>query len=209
MLALPRIAKLSLAGDHDRLLNDILHNGRPVPLAARIRLSASEAVRPAALGLALRRIAELTYRPVDEAAAIVTALLEEQRPDGSFGSIAATAAAVAGLSAFMDQHRPLRIASDRPDALVVGSAEAGLASALSWFDAMSAGARADGLIGDRLDSALIAWLFQSDPRLTGWRGFGPLLRSIDRAGLHHDRETSALLGAAPATDPSRRASVAA
>jgi len=209
MLALPRIAKLSLAGDHDRLLNDILHNGRPVPLAARIRLSASEAVRPAALGLALRRIAELTYRPVDEAAAIVTALLEEQRPDGSFGSIAATAAAVAGLSAFIDQHRPLRIASDRPDAFAIGSAEAALASALTWLDALGADARADRLIGDRLDSALIAWLFQSDPRLAGWRGFGPLLIAIDRAGLHHDRETSALLGAAPVTAMSRRAAVAA
>lgn len=209
MLALPRIAKLSIAGDHDRLLNDILHNGRPVPLAARIRLSAPETLRPAALGLALRRIAELTYRPFDDAAPIATALLEEQRPDGSFGSITATAAAVAGLSAFVDQHRPLRIASERPDARAVGAAEAGLMAALNWLDMLTAGARPGGLIGDRLDSALIAWLFQSDPRLAGWRGFGPLLRAIDRAGLHHDRETGALLGAAPAAPPSRQTAVAA
>jgi len=209
MLALPRIAKLSNARDDDRLLNDILHNGRPVPLSARIRLSAPETVRATALGLALRRIAELTYRPVDEAAAIATALLEEQRPDGSFGSIAATAAAVAGLSAFIDQHRPLRIAGERPEARAIGSAEGALAAALGWFDAAASSAAPGGLLGDGLDSALVAWLFQPDPRLASWRGFAPLLRAIDRAGLHHDRDTSALLGAASAAASHRRPAVAA
>ncbi len=99
-----RIARLVQAEEFDRLLNEVLMNARPVPLSARLRLSEpGAALASSALGLALRRVTELSWRPEPPAAELAERLLRLQDSHGGFGSVAASACAVAGMILLLDQ----------------------------------------------------------------------------------------------------------
>ncbi|MEX0885994.1 MAG: hypothetical protein WD009_06100, partial [Phycisphaeraceae bacterium] len=82
MLSLHLIGRHFYAGDHARLLRAVTENGLDLPAALHPHLADEPA---ATIGLALRRLAELTYGPTPLTAAMTTALLEHQRDDGGFG----------------------------------------------------------------------------------------------------------------------------
>lgn len=64
MLTSHRIIRLATAGAWDRLLDDVLANGRPLAASDRARLMAEFDVLPViAMAMAVMRVAELAYRP--------------------------------------------------------------------------------------------------------------------------------------------------
>lgn len=112
MLSVSLIERTLETRDYDRLLRDLADNGMDMPLSLRLRLGQSPT---APLGLALRRLVELTYGPTALSRQLVDRLLREQQPDGTFPGdaddgrdVLATAAALAGLG---------RVAADHPAAV--------------------------------------------------------------------------------------------
>ena len=87
------------------LLDAVIRNGRPVSLAVKLRLGDESGVSGSALGLSLCRAVELTYLPGLESGALAMLTIANQLEDGSFGSIAGTACAAAGLRAYEEQLR--------------------------------------------------------------------------------------------------------
>lgn len=209
MISLPRIARFADAQDFDRLLDEITRNGRPISLPVRLRLSEPAGIASAALGLALQRCIELTYRPMPISTGLASRLLDEMREDGSFGTVAGTAIAVAGLLAFRDQawaNARLRRAAGGQDDCTLERMETmlhqidlGIAAAWHWLrqrQEQSAALRFDGpsgLIGDELDSAIVLWQLGLEPRFARAVRFADLLDAVEDAGLVHERRTAPLL----------------
>lgn len=95
MLSIQVIQRLFAHRRFDPLLEAVAANGLVVPLSLRVRLSQSPV---AAVGLGLRRVAELAYGPTEAGAAMTRWLVERQQADGGFeGGLLATACAAAGL----------------------------------------------------------------------------------------------------------------
>ncbi|MEM9883036.1 MAG: hypothetical protein AAF800_08985 [Planctomycetota bacterium] len=148
MLSVSLIERSLAAGDHDRLLRDLADNGQPLPLGLRLRLGRGPA---APLGLALRRLVELTYAPTPLSLGLTQRLMGLQNLDGHFGDPResddpqnspdplATAAALAGLARVRRDH-----VSDRVPAGLDGRLAAGYAA----LAAMQGG---DGLLTDADD----------------------------------------------------------
>lgn len=156
MLSLVQIQRLVAARDCRLLVDRVLSNGRLDSQAVRACLTSPQAVVTAALGLALQRACELTYGPTAIAADLAWRLLDQRRGDGLFGtgptpSIAASAVAIRGLLAFLDQSRAAaRNGRQAPDAIAdaVNSAIAALAELQ----------RDDGLLGrDTTETAIVVW----------------------------------------------------
>ncbi|MEQ9461744.1 MAG: hypothetical protein RIG82_12410 [Phycisphaeraceae bacterium] len=76
MLSLPQIQRHVLSSDTDQLLGDLARNGTLLPLPIRLQLSHSI---EAGLGLALRRVAELTHGPTQLSRTIMERLLMSQQ----------------------------------------------------------------------------------------------------------------------------------
>ncbi|QOJ17519.1 MAG: hypothetical protein HRU76_07975 [Phycisphaeraceae bacterium] len=89
MLSIPQIRHLVDARAYERLIDRVLTSGRSGNLSVRLRLGAPQAQPPAALGLALQRVVELTYGPTPLAADLATRIIHLQRADGLFGGEAA------------------------------------------------------------------------------------------------------------------------
>ncbi|MBL8746856.1 MAG: hypothetical protein JNK58_10930 [Phycisphaerae bacterium] len=198
MLNLPRIARLSVAGDFERMLEEVTRNGRPLPLPVRLRLSEPAGLPAAAAGLALQRITQLTYRPTPVSIGVARALVALRDDSGLFGTLAATAVALAGLLAFSDQVRSLPGTSQVDPELRVKVDES-IAAALHRLHraqeespAARLGERPT-LIGDELDSAIALWQLGLDPRFASAVRFEDLLASVEDRGMRHDRATGALL----------------
>lgn len=222
MICLPKLVRQAAASEHGRMLEEVIRNGRPLPLRVRLRLEDPETLPAAALGLALQRVMELTYRPTDTSIALLDGLLECARPDGSFGSISATAVALAALHAALDQLDALPVAfrrmreEDPRDPLV--RARSAAASALHFLTQAQCRSDpsdpnetlSDGLIGDELDSTITLWQLGFDARFAGAIRYESLLVAVEDRGLRHDRGARALLdgfdrtGREPATPGVRR-----
>ena len=205
MLTTNRIDRLVSSGDFDRLLNDVLSNGRTPPLAVKLRLSDPATLPAAAMGLALQRLVELTFVPGEESELLVAALLERQSDDGSFGSTAATAVAVAGLQAFLDQSKPMRwyLDSRRPTLeSLVRRVESAIPAALITLDSVAEE-------GDSTDVMILAWQFGSLGSLHTWPGYARVARAVERHALRHDRSASRLLAATDRRPRPLRKSMAA
>lgn len=86
MLNLVQIDRLAEQGAWERLIERVLQNGRGNDLLMRLCLTREEAIAPAAIGLALQRVCELTYGPTGFGFGLVAQLLHLQREDGSFMS---------------------------------------------------------------------------------------------------------------------------
>lgn len=63
MLSLPRLVILAQLGQHERLIDVVLRNGRPLPVSLRARLADEHNAPIAALSLAVQRYLELAARP--------------------------------------------------------------------------------------------------------------------------------------------------
>ena len=99
MLSVYQIERQLRLRHWDVLLRGIVPLGMELPLPLHIRLSQQPV---AVMGLALRRVCELTYGPTAVSRDIACTLLAEQRSDGSFGVAGpdplATAAAINALT---------------------------------------------------------------------------------------------------------------
>ncbi len=164
MLTPRRIEMLVERGDHARLIEDVLDNGRPLPLSARLRLCDPEWAEVVALGLASRRLAEFAGAISRAAEGPARRLTELQRDNGSFGHAVPTAAAIAGLRPIVSEAATLR--ADRPDYdpltplyLALDRAEHALHC---QFEIGSAAGSATEMIGP-LDAALTCWLLADTP----------------------------------------------
>jgi hypothetical protein len=111
MMSVNLLERLIEAEDHDRLLRDLESNGMLLPLSLRITLGQSEV---AVWGLALIRVAELTYGPTTLSRNLIHRLRDRQQPEGGFAAeaygdavefdVLSTAAAMAGLQAILSHH---------------------------------------------------------------------------------------------------------
>lgn len=84
----------------EQLFDDLLGEARAAGLPLKLRLLQSSA---ALVGLALRRLAELTYGPSDLSREMIDLLLAAQAPDGSVDHDPLATAAAAAAFAAMDQ----------------------------------------------------------------------------------------------------------
>lgn len=205
MISLPKLVRMASEGEHARMLDEVVRNGRPLPLAIRLRLEEGQTLPAAALGLALTRVTELTYRPSDVACTLAAMLIDCRRDDGSFGSVAATAIAAAALLAVADQIDALPggrasgvyidIELERRIRHAAESALYALAQAQRTDEAAG-----DGLIGDEIDSAIALWRLGFDTRFASAVRYEALLGAVEDRGLRHERATAPLiepLGAGP------------
>lgn len=176
MLSLPEILRLVREGSDDVLVDRLLADGPSLPLAARLRLTAPQAVRAVALGLGLGRFCELTARPTVAAARLACSLIDGQRVDGSFGSVAATAGALHGLAAFAVQAERSG-AADPVVPRVSGAIDRGLHA---LYVAQQWGGWG-GLVGDPVDAALVLWLVGDVPAAAVRLDIGRLARSLAEA----------------------------
>lgn len=178
MLSMPRLVRLAESGQFDRLLDEILRNGRPLPLAARLRLSSPGALAVSAISLALSRMTELTHRPTAGAQLLAEDLLALQSDDGSFGSSAVTASAAESILALLEQDRyvatglkpelreNLEIARDRAMHALYADREVSTATGTS------------GLLGDALETALTLWRLGERTVFDGIIGVSGLRRAL-------------------------------
>lgn len=204
MLNLPRLTRLAHAGQFTRMIDEVLRSGPSLPIGVRLRLSDPEGLPATGCGLALQRAVQLTYRPTNLSLELVHQVIRGQREDGSFGSLSATAVALAGLFAFFDQVRSLPGGKNRTTSVIdpdlYGSIEHAIGAALHRLhraqEESSFGSRRtrSDLIGDDLDTSIILWQLALEPRFTRVVRFEALLDAVERRGLRHDRCVSPLLG---------------
>jgi|GEM_PF-3208963 len=156
MLGVTQIHRLVAEGCDGLLLGRILANGRPVPLAVRLRLERDDNAPFAATGLALLRLSELTHRATPASADLALTLVDklQQTPAGSIGW-AGGMSALAGLLATLEQHR------DRPGVFaphdvvqLKQAADTRIHAALGSWERN--GCR--GMLGDdAIDTAIAVW----------------------------------------------------
>src|SRR4029453_197859 len=84
MISQNQIVRLLDGKEYRHLVERILSNGRCRSSAARSALTRQTTAEPAALGLGLQRLLELTYRPSPTADRICARLMHMQQPDGLF-----------------------------------------------------------------------------------------------------------------------------
>ncbi len=182
MLTMRRLERASSAGRFDQLLSDVLANGRSLPLAARLRLSESDGLPAAALGMAIRRLCEIARRPTPAVVQMADALLDRQHENGGFGAIAATAAAVGGLLT-LQSHDGAWPGAIGPE--LACRIELAIDRAMHHlFAAQSRGSGVEetpGLLGDAMDSALVLWQLADEPRAAAALRLNALERAIQEA----------------------------
>lgn len=114
MLSLPQLQRHLLAQDHDQLLVDLHRNGTLLPLPIRVRLSQSHA---ACLGLALRRVVEITHGPTHLSRSIIDQLLASPETHDDPVTLAAHLSGIERVlllgSCDPDQHFVLRQQADQ------------------------------------------------------------------------------------------------
>lgn len=217
MISVNRLARAADQGAHQRILDELSRGGRPMPLQARLRLSSPETRAPAAIGLALGRILELSRgvngRMTGQVRRLATLLIERQRPDGGFGSPAATAIATGALldlldSLARDSGAPAEDLADRARA----AADAGLHwlhGAQGWSAVDCEGEERPCLIGDELDSAITLWALAGRPEFDCAVRGDDLREALAASGALGRREIRDLLALSPAASPAVAAPAAA
>lgn len=203
MISLPRITRLAAAHRFDTLLEDVLRNGRALPLVLRLRLAADPDTLPGtALALALQRFLELTLGPTPQAIDLARALLDRQCPGGSFGSVPATAAGVAALALLDDALAAAPGIDPIADALRprIGAAiDDGVAALREARDNAPSTLLANRpLMGDELDTLIALWQLAPFPDLADALDLPLLLASLEDLGLRHDRALAPVLDRAQA-----------
>lgn len=215
MLSPFRVARLVASEEFDRLLNEVLMNAPPVPLAVRVRLSEQGALTASALGLALKRLTELTWRPEPPATELARRLFDLQHPDGSFGPVVSTICSASGLSALLAQSAALPGISGThhtdflPEGLLERAAQA-VESARTWLvqqptlaqalvscphtnGAGVAVRRSAPNTSELIDTAVLLWQFAQQPEALHSLGITQPAHIVDRLGLRHHRESAPLV----------------
>jgi hypothetical protein len=176
MISRRQIERLARSEAYGVLAERILENGRCLSDTGRRRLCQPLGAAAAGLGLALQRLAELTYGPDPLGNELLDRLCAEQREDGLFGagpnpSPAASAAALKGLMVWADRQAEHGRACEEK---IIASIHRGLNKLCAMLERES-----DAAIDD-VDLAVI--LFQLADR-PAFRRLVHLEALIDR--LHH------------------------
>jgi len=197
MLSPAVLERLISAEDWERLLSEVLRNGRPLPVGARLRLLGGDSAAPASLGLALQRMIELSYAPGRREQRALERLLALQGQDGGFGSPAATASACAGLIAF--QEHAVAALGGSTEALARRVDEAIERALHALYAARERrlfdGGGADGLIGDAMETALVFWRLDGVARFETRIGAGRLRAAMEEAARSRDAGVAEVLAA--------------
>lgn len=205
MISLPRLARHASEGQFDALLGDVVRNGRPLPLSVRLRLSQPDSLEASALGLALQRVLELTYRPTAVSTGLLEELLKRSREDGSFGSISATCVALGGLLAFRAQVDALpgarsggagRYIDPALDEAMRRAIDGALGALSAAWDIAQEDSESPALLGDEIDTAVALWQLAFAPAFGRAVPIAALFEAAAARGLTHDRRTAPLLGSA-------------
>src|SRR5688572_17121639 len=119
MISQNQIIRHIEAQEFSLLVDRILGNGRCRSQSAQRVLRDPAIAAAAGIGLALQRLAELTYRPTPMADGLVQLLMALQRFDGSFAgptsrtlNLAATSTALRGLLTWREQRAAAAIGAD-------------------------------------------------------------------------------------------------
>jgi hypothetical protein len=206
MLSLHLVQRHLDAGDYTRLVRALACNGLAIPLPLQARLS----FPAAAVGLALRRVVELTWGPTPLTRHAQSLLLHLQRPDGTFAGSCdrdplATAAAAAAFRAVMRNH-----GGDAAARAAHPHARALAALASMQADDGLFSARDDRTWQDRAaTAALILHLLADDPAFVASVRHAELLNALADQAHRLDDATAELYRLALASRPQRGAALAA
>lgn len=158
MITRNRMLRLWHQRRHAALADRILENGRLPDARTRAYLLATEPIEVVALGLALQRLCELLHGVDGELRDLVDELLLHQAPDGSFGSLAATAVAVRALLDVLDG--------------VVDADPGWLTSAGAGLSFLTRHQRADGLFDEGLlANEIVAWQLGASDAFASGHGY--------------------------------------
>lgn len=199
MISLPRFLRLTQSREFGLMLDETLRSGRPLPLSVRLALADERALPATAIGLALRRVVELTYKPVRATAELCSALLDEQRADGSFGTLVGTAVGAAALASVDRQVRSLAGFSHglegMDESLIqrIHSATHAAAGALRAMTATAAEGRRGLREHQSVEIAIVLWQCTDLPGLASLISAGGLWEAAESAGMLHDRSAASLL----------------
>jgi len=205
MLSMKQLDRNWRAKAYDTLTRDLALNGLPVPLSLRVRLSNHN---DAPTGLALRRAAELIYGSTALTRDMVEQLLEDQRPDGSWGwsgssassgscdggdqsnrggnDALATACVLAGLEALDPDHDLGRPAEHTRRTIAIERGYAALANGQADDGLLSS--PDDRSFADRLlATAFVQYLLHRSPRFRGSIRWFELCDALESAESRGDR----------------------
>lgn len=222
MLSLRKVQTQVARGQWGAIVDAVLRNGRPVPVAVRLRLTEGGSICLAALALAVRRAVELTYGVAPEVGPLVNRLaVELSRPRSEGGadpSLAAVAIAMGALQVALEHAAvpgdPAAAAGDgtvvdreaAETALAIGAYRLHEAHVLAQHAARVAGRPAStALIGAHIDTAVLLGQLAEVPGLEA--RVAPPLRTAElrraaaRAGLWALPDCGALLEAAGLREP--------
>jgi hypothetical protein len=206
MMNASRIDRLVRGDRLEQLLEEVLSNGRRLPLAARAVLHEPRALELASIGLALQRLVELTYTPQAgavalaerlatglHAAAAIDAAAERDSSSGlvAGGALVARAIATCALDDLARQAEATGV--ELSASLRVARQESARASGAALFEAQSNHAahypRQRGLVSSPLISCILAW------QLCGRTRLSAELQAFARADLLHRAIHDLRLGA--------------
>jgi len=199
MISLSKIERWTNAERFEDLLDAVLSNGRPLPLALRLRLEQADGSRLSSAGLGLQRAVELSYFPAPAAIQLGRVIAEALVLNPARGEIpiAASAVAAAALVDLVAQCEACQMALSPELEHLIEDALAVFGRRLFEAQTTSAGGASEGLIGDEIDTAVVLWQSATRPGLCSVVGAFARLdlaeRAVQRAGLWRRAETAPIL----------------
>ncbi len=208
MMNAGRIDRLVRADRIEQLLEEVLSNGRRLPLAARAVLHEAGSLEMASVGLALQRLVELTYTPRAVSVSLAERLaagLEDFEQDSSGeiedegARLVARAIATCALDDLAGQAAGTGVELSAALRSARDAGVRGLGRAL--FEAQSVHAahhpRRVGLVGTAIISCLVAWQLAGRAALTAelqhMARVDLLFRAIQTLNLGADRDCAGVL----------------
>ena len=181
MISQNQIVRLLDGKEYRHLVERILSNGRCRSSAARSALTSQTAAEPAALGLGLQRLLELTYRPSPAADRICDRLIHMQQPDGLFTDsetrheslLAASAVALRALVMWIDLQR------HAGRGVAVGASDAVSRGITALAERFSGGIDAHT---DAVGWAIVLWQLGDVPAFRRAIPIDQLLEQLDESG---------------------------
>lgn len=153
MISLHQIERLVEQEAYGRLVRRVLANGRCADSAVLTSLREPGVLRPAALGLALQRVCELSYEPSPTAIRLARLLLRMQTEDGRVGPLALCAAATAiAMRGLLELRELLEGLADH--AILREVTDAAIRRGI---ESLAARQRAGAIGSDTTDAAIVLW----------------------------------------------------
>jgi hypothetical protein len=195
MISLQRIQRLAEAQRHAALLDEVITNGRPLPLSARLILSRSAAEGISALALGLQRAVELSYLATPASFMLARRLCRvtlDALASTKVGPDLSPAALALALAAWADLREQADLAGQNLDTTLDREmAHAEQTAAYALFECQQrAIASQHGVIATPVESALIIWQVGERPdlreRIAPSLDLALLRRSLGRARREAD-----------------------